>query len=311
MKNVKHNVFQLLNSYSKHYQTRFKLIINNTEYFSNFNQENEASIFKFTMNNIEARLICAKENFSEQLNLISIALCEMMKEEDVDHLFEKGLKGLLSVDEKESIIHAFQTNQYTICLIETKNESEHLYEILKSIVSYPMVQLIHNKKVALLIPNQMDDTLMMELKDTLEAECYCRVYCSCSALCELNHLDLGYEEASIYLQLIKKYEGVFNFSNQKDCFFPYLIECIEEDKAKKLLSKMNCFNQMDDELFNTIQIFLRNNLSIAETARQLYLHRNTLIYRLDKIMNLTGLDIRNFDEAVKMEITLLLKKRFT
>ncbi len=65
-------------------------------------------------------------------------------------------------------------------------------------------------------------------------------------------------------------------------------------------------SDMDDETLHTIHTFLDSGLSIAECARKLYLHRNTLIYRLDKIQQLTGLNIRNFDDALTCKIALMI-----
>ncbi|MDO5436021.1 MAG: helix-turn-helix domain-containing protein [Clostridia bacterium] len=59
---------------------------------------------------------------------------------------------------------------------------------------------------------------------------------------------------------------------------------------------------MDREMTETVNTFFRQDLNIADTARQLFIHRNTLIYRLDKIMRVTGLDLRRFDDAVLFRI---------
>ncbi len=54
--------------------------------------------------------------------------------------------------------------------------------------------------------------------------------------------------------------------------------------------------------------FFENNLNVSETSRQLYIHRNTLVYRLDKLQKMTGLDLRNFDDAIIFKITLMVSK---
>lgn len=64
----------------------------------------------------------------------------------------------------------------------------------------------------------------------------------------------------------------------------------------------------DEDLLNTAEEFLENNLNVSETARKLYMHRNTLTYRLDKIERATGLNIRNFSDAVTFRICNLLYK---
>lgn len=64
--------------------------------------------------------------------------------------------------------------------------------------------------------------------------------------------------------------------------------------------------EIDEETLNTIDTFFENNLNISETARQLYLHRNTLTYRLEKIEKVTGLDVKNFEDAMTFKIALMV-----
>lgn len=67
--------------------------------------------------------------------------------------------------------------------------------------------------------------------------------------------------------------------------------------------------QLDDELLSTVNRFFKNSLNISETARQLYLHRNTLVYRLERVQKLTGLDIRNFEDALTFRIAWMAASR--
>ena len=62
----------------------------------------------------------------------------------------------------------------------------------------------------------------------------------------------------------------------------------------------------DEEAMNTINKFFENNLNISETARQLYVHRNTLVYRLERIQKAIGLDIRAFDDAMTFRIVVMV-----
>ena len=64
----------------------------------------------------------------------------------------------------------------------------------------------------------------------------------------------------------------------------------------------------DEEMINTAEEFLENSLNVSETARNLFMHRNTLIYRLDKIEKETGLNIRNFSDAVTFRLITILHK---
>ena len=64
----------------------------------------------------------------------------------------------------------------------------------------------------------------------------------------------------------------------------------------------------DYELVKMVELFFINNLNIIQTSKMANIHRNTLVYRLDKINKLLGLDIRNFEDAVTLQIILVLKK---
>ena len=68
----------------------------------------------------------------------------------------------------------------------------------------------------------------------------------------------------------------------------------------------NVPSDLDDETLTTIQKFFENNLNVSETSRQLYVHRNTLVYRIEKIQKSTGLDLRNFDDALTFKIALMV-----
>ncbi|MBQ9123348.1 MAG: helix-turn-helix domain-containing protein [Lachnospiraceae bacterium] len=63
---------------------------------------------------------------------------------------------------------------------------------------------------------------------------------------------------------------------------------------------------VDDEMLTTINKFFENNLNVSETSRQLYVHRNTLVYRIEKLQKCTGLDVRTFDDALTFKIALMV-----
>jgi len=92
--------------------------------------------------------------------------------------------------------------------------------------------------------------------------------------------------------LIKMLEGIPDARKKE-----YMAEFIDE-KAGDLFS--------DDEMIGTAEEFLSNSLNVSETSRNLYMHRNTLMYRLDKIEKLTGLNIRKFSDAVSFRVLTIL-----
>ena len=94
-----------------------------------------------------------------------------------------------------------------------------------------------------------------------------------------------------------------------------LVKAFEEMPKNKLKELLNTFCDFDakaffsdGEMITTAEEFLRTNLNLSETARNLYLHRNTLNYRLDKINKLIGLDIREFHDAFTFKVLSVLYK---
>ena len=72
--------------------------------------------------------------------------------------------------------------------------------------------------------------------------------------------------------------------------------------------KKNPIESQDDDTLETIDRFFENNLNVSETSRKLYVHRNTLVYRLEKIKKITGLDLREFDHAIVFKVALMVKQ---
>jgi len=83
----------------------------------------------------------------------------------------------------------------------------------------------------------------------------------------------------------------------------------DEDRAE-FVARADQYSDMlaDEETVATLETFFKMDCNVSETAKQLYIHRNTLLYRLDKIKQETELDVRRFEDAVLMKLTLLLYK---
>ncbi len=113
-----------------------------------------------------------------------------------------------------------------------------------------------------------------------------------------------------------KISKLFNSDSRVHSYKEYILfKIVEELPAAKINSYFDMLADSeargllaDDDIMHTAEEFLNNNLNVSETARKLYMHRNTLTYRLDKIARVTGLDIRNFGDAVTFRLDTLLYK---
>jgi carbohydrate diacid regulator len=103
-------------------------------------------------------------------------------------------------------------------------------------------------------------------------------------------------------------KSVINYNNLGIGRLIYQLPTTLCDLFLKEVFKEDSLEALDHETVYTIQKFFENNLNVSETARQLYVHRNTLVYRLDKIQKMTGLDIRMFDSAIIFKVAMLVKR---
>lgn len=119
----------------------------------------------------------------------------------------------------------------------------------------------------------------------------------------------GYKEARLAMKIGKIFymqEHIFDYSNLG---IGRLIYELPQDACQAYVREV--FGdamppELDEEMLTTIKAFFDNGLNISETARQLYVHRNTLVYRLEKIEKTIGLDIRNFDNALTYKIVAMV-----
>ena len=90
----------------------------------------------------------------------------------------------------------------------------------------------------------------------------------------------------------------------------FLAEIPQETAARYhgLLFNRKTARLFSDEMLDTINMFLKKDLNLSDTARQMYIHRNTLVYRLDKVQQQTGLDLRSFRDAVTFKLLFEMKK---
>ncbi len=81
------------------------------------------------------------------------------------------------------------------------------------------------------------------------------------------------------------------------------------EEYKTILSNKNVMSFLEDqELTETIEKFFENNLNVCQTSKKTFMHRNTLLYRIEKVKKLLGLDVRNFEDAVTLQIIMILQK---
>ncbi|MBE6990325.1 MAG: PucR family transcriptional regulator [Ruminococcaceae bacterium] len=130
----------------------------------------------------------------------------------------------------------------------------------------------------------------------------------------LRDLAKSYKEAQIAIEVGKVFDTeryVINYENLGIGRLIYQLPTTLCEMFLQEVFKKNPIDSLDQETLFTIYKFFENNLNVSETARKLFVHRNTLVYRLEKIKKLTGLDLREFDDAITFKVALMVKKYLT
>ncbi|MBN2796070.1 MAG: helix-turn-helix domain-containing protein [Clostridia bacterium] len=194
----------------------------------------------------------------------------------------------------------------TVWLIKGKRIIYDL-PIVKEMFESSEVIVVHkNLLVAIVI--ETEELTPYQLLDQLEMETMKNIIIiEGPHVVSIDEIHQSYEHA---LELDK-----MNITNNRVVQFKHAL--IEQLIALSQHDKLNAFYEryheiypmtnMNQELVETTHSFFKNNLNITDTANELFLHRNTLIYRLNKIQQLTQLDIRNFEDANKMKVLLIIK----
>lgn len=127
----------------------------------------------------------------------------------------------------------------------------------------------------------------------------------------LRELADRYKEAQVAIEVGKVFENEKPVIHYENLGIGRIIYQLPVTLCEMFLSeafKKNPIEALDEDTLDTINKFFENNLNVSETARKLYVHRNTLVYRLEKVKKITGLDLREFEDAILFKVAVMVKK---
>ena len=157
--------------------------------------------------------------------------------------------------------------------------------------------------------------IAQNIVDTLSSEELISVSVGISTMVgTIQELAQAYREARIALEVGKVFDTEKNIISYDNLGIGRLIYQLPTTLCELFLKevfKKESIDVLDSETIGTIQKFFENNLNVSETSRKLFVHRNTLVYRLDKIKKLTGLDLREFDDAIVFKVAMMVNKYLT
>ena len=160
--------------------------------------------------------------------------------------------------------------------------------------------------------NEDAEKIAKEIVSTASSEFFTKVVVGIGGIAEeIKDLSRSFKEAQTALEVGKVFDSEKEVINYKNLGIGRIIHQLPTTLCEVFLQevfKAGALESLDRESLTTIQSFFENNLNVSETSRKLFVHRNTLVYRLEKIKKLTGLDLREFEHAIIFRVALMVKK---
>ena len=156
------------------------------------------------------------------------------------------------------------------------------------------------------------EKIAVSVEDTLKNELRIKTIIGIGTVAEhLRELADSYKEAQTALEVGKVFDtekSVMHYENLGIGRLIYQLPTTLCEIFLREVFKKNSLDSLDQETLFTINKFFENSLNVSETSRKLFVHRNTLVYRLEKIRKLTGLDLRQFDHAIVFRVALMVRQ---
>ena len=256
---------------------------------------------------IQSLLIAYKERFDKD-NFIKNLL--------LDNLL------LVDIYNRTKKLHIDIEAKRVVFIIETKHEKDsNILEIVRgmfSAKSNDFITAVDEKNIILVKELRLNETyedmykLSKSLLDMISAEVMSQVHISYGTMVnDIKEVSKSYKEARMALDVGKIFFSEKNIVPYNNLGIGRLIYQLPMPLCKMFIKEIfegKSPDDFDEETLITINKFFENSLNVSETSRQLYIHRNTLVYRLDKLQKSTGLDLRIFEDAITFKIALMVVK---
>ncbi len=190
------------------------------------------------------------------------------------------LKNMFSAQNGDYITAVDESNIILIKAMEPDSDEGDIMQVAHTIVDMVNTEIMVNVRVAI-------GTMVQELKDVSKS----------------------YKEAKMALNVGKIFYSEKSISAYTTLGIGRLIYQLPVNLCKMYIEEIfgeRIPEELDEETLHTVNKFFENNLNVSETSRQLFLHRNTLVYRIEKLQKIIGLDIRTFDDALTLKIALMV-----
>ena len=227
---------------------------------------------------------------------------------------------LVDIHNRATKLHIETEKKRLVYLIETRNDKENVAEeLLKSmfvpqsgdyIVSIDEHSIVLIKELSNGAGKEEIEGIANTIVDMFNTEAMLSVRVAYGIpVNELKDVSKSYKEAKMALEVGNIFYNYKRIISYDMLGIGRLIYQLPQNLCRIFIKEIygdTSPDEIDEEILTTINKFLENNLNVSETSRQLYIHRNTLVYRIEKLQKAIGLDMRVFDDALTFKIALMV-----
>lgn len=292
----------------------FNLVDNNgtTLYDSGLEfQNSEIMEFSVGIEDFRAKVTISKRH-ETCINLLKYVITEEYKQINLKR--ENVLKDIL--EGNEVALDKIKSNfplldkGYVLFYISVEGSRYEAVDIINQLYNNEVFVSIYGDNIIIIGAFEDVEEHAKSIRDSIVSDLYCDCFVSYgNPMYDVIGIKKAYDAARASRILVQKFRMKEDILNYEGILFEKIVYNINSDLKESIYGTFkNNFNKFDSEIIQTIEQFVNCDLNISITAKKLYIHRNTLIYRLDKIKKETGFDIRNFKEAAVFIIAFLIWK---
>ncbi|WP_411168906.1 PucR family transcriptional regulator [Clostridium sp. MB05] len=307
-------MYELENSFQKiseEIQIPFKISKKDGSVIADFMQRKNCKVISSILKiSTEELLLETYDNYSNCISLLKYCLEQQLSNvvKSKEEIIADIIKGKeFSNDVLQEVI---KDKPFKLILIYLRDKHFKALKLIeKNYLRNESIIVYHDEYILIVSKNDISKEkikeLYIELKKNVTEEC-CISYCKIN---EYNEFKDKFEYLKENLEVCLKYNLPSEIYTENSLLLEKIIKNVDEKEINRVYKQYNeVFSKLDDGLIKTIEIFFSEGLKISESADKLYIHRNTLFYRIDKIKKIVNYDISNFNEAIEFKILFLLWK---
>ena len=254
-----------------------------------------------------------EEKYKDSIKILEFCIKDKYKDDynKKEKIIAQLLQNLsISKEKIKEVLPQIKEETFLIT-ISLKEKLIEALDVLKNIYNDADVIVLNHEDTIILIGVFEDiDEHVSSISETICVSLYEKCHISYCHIRDYEFLNELYNENVYKIDLAKKYNLSAMIFGQNSLLFEKIMDNIKEETKIKMLDEFNdVFSKLDDDMIKTIEIFFKLDLNLSEASKELYVHRNTLIYRLDKIQKYTTYDIRKFNDGVLFKIAFFLWKQ--